>query len=312
MKIAVIGAGALGLYYGAMLQKGGNDVHFLLRSDYEAIRQNGLTVFSINGNFHLPRLQVYRSPEQIGISDLVIVGLKTFSNYSFTSLISPLVGIDTTILTLQNGLGNEEELAIRFGREKVMGGVAFLCSNRGEPGTVHHLGAGRIIMGEFVGPGMERAEKIARIFADSDVECKATGDLARARWEKLVWNIPFNGICALLQKPVDYLLADTRLRKLVKDIMLEVIAGANSQNISQCLPESFADAMITFTEGMGAYRPSMMIDRELNRPLELDAIYAVPLERAMAGGICMSRIEELLALLAAGEKRSRLHVVLKK
>lgn len=301
MKIAVIGAGALGLYYGAMLQKGGYDVHFLLRSDYQAIHDGGLTIYSINGDFHLSQLQVYRSSEQIGVVDVVIVGLKTFSNGDYFPLLESLVGPNTTILTLQNGLGNEEQLAALFGANKIMGGVAFLCSNRGEPGTVHHLGAGRIIVGEFAGSNMERAKEIARMFEHSGVECKATDDLAKARWEKLVWNIPFNGICALLQKPVDFLLANARLRKLVKEIMLEVIAGANASQISQPLPANLADAMISFTENMGAYRPSMMIDRELGRPLELEAIFAIPLERATAGGVPMVRTEELLDLLAAGE-----------
>src|SRR3990170_6297009 len=108
MRIAIVGAGALGLYYGAMLQRAGNDVHFLLRSDYEAIKEKGLRVFSVNGDFYLNKVQSYQAAQQIGEVDLVLIGLKTFANHKFNELVSPLLGRQTIILTLQNGLGNEE------------------------------------------------------------------------------------------------------------------------------------------------------------------------------------------------------------
>ncbi|HMN03991.1 MAG TPA: 2-dehydropantoate 2-reductase, partial [Geobacter anodireducens] len=224
MKIAIVGAGALGLYYGALLQRAGEDVHFLLRRDFEAIVRNGLNVFSTDGDFVLPHVKGYRTPDEIGAADLVLVGLKTFANDRYEELIRPLVGAETRILTLQNGLGNEEALAALFGPERVIGGVAFLCSNRGEPGEVHHLGAGRITLGDFLPRDREWTEALAALFVRAGVECRATGDLKRARWEKLVWNIPFNGLCALLQQPVNLLLARDASRTLVREIMHEVIA----------------------------------------------------------------------------------------
>ena len=124
MKVAIIGAGALGLYYGALLQKSGVETHFLLRRDYAAIRKIGLRVYSINGDFSLPRVNAWRTPEEIGGADLVIIGLKTFANSGYHALIGPLLTKDTLILTLQNGLGNEESLAKLFGAERVVGGVA--------------------------------------------------------------------------------------------------------------------------------------------------------------------------------------------
>ena len=267
MRIAVVGAGALGLYYGAMLQRSGEDVHFLLRRDYDAITQNGLRIFSINGDFSLPHVRGYRAPAEIGPVDLVLVGLKSFANDCLSELIGPLVDENTQILTLQNGLGNEEALAKLFGAERIMGGVAFLCSNRGEPGVVHHLGAGRIILGEYQRHDRERAEHLASMFVKAGVECHATDDLKRSRWEKLVWNIPFNGLCALLLQPVDMLLAQDGCRKLVRDIMLEVITAANAQGLAVPIAEEYADGMLEFTDNMGEYRPSMQIDREEGRQL---------------------------------------------
>lgn len=297
MKIAIVGSGALGLYYGALLQRGGNEVHFLLRRDYEAIINHGLTIHSINGDFYLPLVSGHTNSDSIGPVELVIVGLKTFANNNLFNLIRPLIDENTQILTLQNGLGNEELLAELFGPEKVLGGVAFLCSNRGKPGHVHHLAAGRIIVGEYLSCNVQRLEQIASNFISAGIDCKTTGDLKKARWEKLVWNIPFNGLCALLQQPVDRLLKASGCRKLVRDLMIEVITAANTQNLSQEIPGKYADSMLEFSDGMGMYKPSMQIDREEGRELEIQAIFQTPLEYGRQNGVIMPRIEMLTALL---------------
>jgi len=298
MRIGIIGSGALGLYYGATLQRSGQDVHFLLRRDYRSIKNNGLQIYSAHGDFHLPQLSGYQTSEEIGSVDLVIVGLKTISNHHLIDLVAPLIGANTAILTLQNGLGNEELLAKAFGEKRVLGGVAFLCSNRGEPGTVHHLGEGRITLGEFSGGLSQRSYELAEMFQLAGIPCNAISDLRRARWEKLVWNIPFNGLCALLGRDVTDLLNHPPSKELVRDLMVEVIAGANAQRLEEPINASeFSQQMITFTETMDHYRPSMMIDREEKRPLELDAIYGIPLQQARTTGIKMEKVEMLYALL---------------
>lgn len=297
MKVAIIGAGALGLYYGALLQKSGVETHFLLRRDYHAIKAGGLQVYSINGDFHLPRIHAWQSPAEMGKADLIIVGLKTFANDRYEELIAPLLHDTSVIVTLQNGLGNEESLAELFGAERIIGGVAFLASNRGEPGTVHHLGAGRIILGEFAATSQERVERIAQLFSAAGVDCKTTPDLKRARWEKLVWNIPFNGLAALLLQPVDRLLAVTATRNLVRAMMLEVIQAANQQGLSAHIPAQYAENMLAFTDNMGTYKPSMQIDREEGRKLEINAIFRIPLRFAAAKGVAMPRVEMLATLL---------------
>lgn len=302
MRIAVVGAGALGLYYGAMLQKAGKDVYFLLRSDYEAICSQGITVNSVDGDFHLPKVKGFRTASEIGTVDLVLVGLKTFANHLFAELISPLVGGQTQIITLQNGLGNEENLAALFGGEKILGGVAFLCSNRLEPGIVQHLGEGRILLGEYVKSSNIRTELLAEIFRDAGIDCRIVTDLQYARWEKLVWNIPFNGLCALMLKPVDSLLHFEPTRNLIKDIMGEVISAANAQSLQKSVPLSLAEKMVASSKKLGHYKPSMMIDRLEARPLELDAIFGEPLRRADKKGVQMPRVQQLSALLQLAEK----------
>ena len=303
MRIAVIGSGALGLYYGALLQRGGNDVRFLLRRDYDAIMTGGLTVTSPNGDVHLERLQGFRAPEGMGEVDLVLVGLKTVANDHLIALTRPLMASPATaVLTLQNGLGNEELLAAAYGPERVLGGVAFLCSNRGTPGTVHHLDQGPIRLGEFQGGLSARAQAVAALFSAAEVRCEAVADLLKVRWEKLVWNIPFNGLCALLGEPTARLLAVPALRAEIVALMHEVAAAANAQPLSSPIDAgAFSARMIELTLPMGDYRPSMMIDRQEGRPLELEAIYGLPLARAAEHGVAMPKTALLRAELALGE-----------
>lgn len=302
MRVAIVGAGALGLYYGALLQRGGEDVHFLLRRDYAAIHSNGLQVASVDGDFHLPQVQGYRATTEIGEVDLVVVGLKTFDNDKLHDLIAPLVGPETILLTLQNGLGNEEHLAKRFPVERILGGIAFLCSNRGESGSVHHLGQGAVRIGPFRPEARERCQAVAKIFIQAGISCEPVDDLLKARWEKLIWNIPFNGLCALTGRDVTQLLTDSLMRREITELMNEVAAAANAQPLaSQIDSESFIARMLTVTDGMDHYRPSMMLDRLDGRQLELESIYVEPLRRAQATAIATPRIELLHALLTLGE-----------
>jgi 2-dehydropantoate 2-reductase len=302
MRIGVIGSGALGLYYGALLQRAGHDVHFLLRRDYQAIASAGLKVTSPHGDFHLAKVSSYRNSEEIGPVDLVLVGLKAYANDQLVELVRPLVADKTMLLTLQNGLGNEEILTVAFGEKAVIGGVAFLCCNRGEPGTVHHLDQGSIRIAGFSRGVDRKLEQLAETFNQADIPCEACADLTKMRWEKLVWNIPFNGLCALTKLPTDRLLSCAETRLLITEMMQEVIAAANRQELSAPIEAaSFIKRMLEATAGMGAYRPSMMIDRLNGQTLELEAIYNIPLQRAVTAGAPMTRVAMLHALLQATE-----------
>src|SRR2546422_10533213 len=145
MRIAVVGCGAVGSYYGAMLCRDGQDVHFMLRSDYEVVRRKGVFIRSPAGDFNA-RPHCAKSSEEIGVSDVVLVALKTTANDQFPKLLPPLVGPETAVVTLQNGLGNEEQLAKLFPVEQILGGLCFVGLNRTAPGMVHHFGEGRILL----------------------------------------------------------------------------------------------------------------------------------------------------------------------
>jgi 2-dehydropantoate 2-reductase len=292
-KIAIIGAGALGGYYGARLAQHGNDVHFLLRSDYEAIKRNGLTVHSVAGDFRLPpeQIKVYDDPRKMPAADLVIVTLKTTSNDLFDPLIRPILHDRTAILTIQNGLGNEDRLASLFGPARVLGGMAFVCINRTGPGVIRHTDHGIIRLGEFNGGPSERASAIAKLFQTSHVPCEVLENVLLGRWIKLVWNIPFNGLGATLDLTTDRLIDTEPGRALVSEVMSEVIETAKALGLS--MPADMIERQIRHTQTMGAYRSSMQIDRQEHRPLEVESILGEPLRQAQKMGVSTPRLKAL-------------------
>ncbi|MBC8095196.1 MAG: 2-dehydropantoate 2-reductase [Akkermansiaceae bacterium] len=314
MKIAIVGCGALGSFYGARLCRDGKDVHFLLRSDYEAVRRKGVFIQSPEGDFNV-RPRCARTPEEIGVSDLVIIALKATANDQFPKLLPPLVGPETTVLTLQNGLGNEEQLARLFRCEQIMGGLCFVCLNRMEPGVVRHMDHGMVVLGEFQRWPEPRTHDIASLFRHAGITCKVTDNLAQAHWEKLVWNIPFNGLgvasaagieslsgaecqeAEVLQPclTTDRLLADARWENLVNELMLEVIRTANALGFS--VSETLARKQIEKTRTMGAYKASTLVDFERGQPLELESLFLEPLRQARKGGVSVPRLERLAGVL---------------
>jgi 2-dehydropantoate 2-reductase len=314
MKIAVVGCGALGSYYGAKLCRDGQQVHFLLRSDHDAVRRKGVTIRSPEGNFNA-RPQCARRPEEIGVSDLVLVGLKTTANDQFARLLPPLVGSQTAILTLQNGLGNEEQLAKLFPAEQIMGGLCFICLNRVEPGVIHHLGHGRIVLGEFQRWPEPRTHDIASMIRQAGVPCDVTDDLARAHWEKLVWNIPFNGLGVASNAGLDAvqrgavqagtqrgpclatdkLLGDPAWTIIVRELMREIVLAARAQGFQ--VNDDLIETQIERTIPMGAYKASTLIDFERGQPLELEALFLEPLRQAGKAGVDTPRLRALCAVL---------------
>ncbi|HXT11462.1 MAG TPA: 2-dehydropantoate 2-reductase [Candidatus Angelobacter sp.] len=316
MKIAVIGPGALGSYYGAKFCRAGHEVHFLLRSDYDAVKRHGVTIHSPEGNFNV-RPKCARIPEEIGPSDLVIVALKTTANDQFPKLLPPVVGPNTAVLTLQNGLGNEEALAKLFPVEQIMGGLCFVCLNRTAPGVVEHMAHGVIVLGEYLRWPEPRTHDIASAFRNAGVNCKVSDNLIQAHWEKLIWNIPFNGLGvagaagydALInpQSPIanrqflgpmlttDKLLTHDRWEGLVRELMLEVIAGAGALGFK--IRKEFADKQIERTRVMGAYKASTLVDFEQGRALELEALFLEPKRQAQKAGASVPRLEALCRVL---------------
>lgn len=291
-RIAIIGSGAIGCYYGGRLAQHGNDVHFLMRSDYDQVKQHGLKIRSHLGDFDLPQANCHRSTTEIGPSDLVIIAMKATANEALLDLLPPLLKDETMILTLQNGLGSDDFLAQHFGSERVLGGLCFVCINRIAPGVIHHIAQGQIALGEHSGAPQARTEALAAEFRRCGIDCVIETSLITARWKKLVWNIPFNGLSiAAGGKDTAAILADPVLEQRVRDLMREIIVTAG--NLGYGLPLGLIDVMIERTRTMSAYKPSSLIDLLAGCEVELEAIWGEPVRRAMAAGMEMPRVEEL-------------------
>jgi 2-dehydropantoate 2-reductase len=245
----------------------------------------------------------------------VLIGLKTTANDQFPRLLPPLVGPHTAVVTLQNGLGNEEALSRLFPAEQILGGLCFVCLNRTAPGAIHHLAHGRIVLGEFQRPSGSRTQDLAALLRRAGVPCDLTENLAAAHWEKLVWNVPFNGLGvagaagydAVLRGalpsdaplgaclPTDVLLGDARWEALVRALMGEVISAGRALGFA--LDDSLAEENIQRTKMMGAYEASTLIDFARGQPLELDSLFLEPLRQARAAGVVAPHLEALCGVL---------------
>ena len=304
-RIAVVGSGAVGCYYGARLARSGFDVHFLMRGDFEHVREHGIRVRSKDGDFNLAEVNCYQTTSEIGACDLVIIALKATANDALTVLVPPLLKLDTMLLTLQNGLGNEAFLGRAFGADRVLGGLCFVCINRTGPGVIEHSAQGIISLGEYQGGSLPRTHEVSRALACSGINVRVVEDLALERWRKLVWNIPFNGLSiAAGGIDVGQILGDDHLHCLTRALMGEVITIANA--LGHDIPMSFIDDNIEQTKGMGAYRPSSLIDYLAGREVEVETIWGEPYRIASEAGVECGRLETLLRLLkfAAASRNS--------
>lgn len=296
-SIAIVGAGAIGSYYGARLALAGADVRFLLRGDLAHVRAHGLTLREKDATRRLERVAAFATTAEIGPVDLVIVALKTTANASLASLLPPLLGPQTAVLTLQNGLGNEELIAGLVGAERVLGGLCYIGVTREAPGEIvgYHT-PGRMTLGEFQRPASERVGAIADGFARIGVAVRVVDHLAEARWQKLIWNVPFNGL-AIARGGIttDRLLANPAIAAEVRPLMDEVASA--TRHFGYAVPEEFIQAQIDVTPTMGAYQPSSLVDYLAGREVEVEAIWGEPLRRAQAAGLALPRLAALHAEL---------------
>ena len=295
MKYAIIGAGAIGGYYGSKLAHSGQEVHFLLHRDYQFVKENGMQVDSCDGSFHLYPINVYQHPTDMPQCDVVIVGLKTINNHLLPELLTPLLREDTVVVLIQNGIGVEADVQQMFPDTQLVAGLAFICSAKTEPGRVNHQCYGSINFGNYSCRDLARFEAIINDFKAAGIK---VGEVPyeEARWKKAVWNMPFNGMTVALNTQTNLLLKNPSTRQLIKDQMMEVINAARHLGVTG-IDESFADLMIKMTDEMTPYSPSMKLDYDFHRPMEIHYLYTRPIEIARKAGIDMPKLSMLEAEL---------------
>ena len=292
MTYAVIGTGAIGGYYGARLSQSGQQVHFLLHRDYEYVKEHGLQVDSCNGSFHLDKPFVYNDTKLMPKADVVLVGLKSVNNHLRATLLPPLLHEQTLVVLIQNGIGVEEDVQRTFPNVQLAAGLAFICSAKTEPGRIDHQCYGQINLADY---SCLEASLMQQVCADFNAAGVKAGlvEYHEARWKKAVWNMPFNGMTVALHTQTDTLLKNPSTRQLIKQQMMEVVGAAQHLGVKN-IDERFADLMISMTDEMTPYSPSMRLDYDFHRPMELHYLYARPIQIAAEAGFPMPRLEMLM------------------
>jgi len=294
LTYSVIGSGAVGGYYGGRLAKAGRTVRFLLRSDYEYVREHGLQVDSVDGSFHLQPLEAYNDTRAMPKSDVVLVALKTTTNHRLPQLLAPIVDEKTLVVLIQNGIGVEADVQQMFPNLQLVAGLAFICSAKTSPGRVNHQCYGSINFGNY-SASPEAVALLLDDFLQAGVKAAEVPYL-EARWRKAVWNMPFNGMTVALNTSTDQLLRCPATRLLIRRQMLEVVGAARAQGV-EALTDDFADEMLRMTDAMVPYSPSMKLDYDFHRAMEIHYLYTRPIEEARRAGFAMPRLAMLEAEL---------------
>ena len=295
MRYGIIGTGAIGGYYGAKLAYAGQDVHFLLRSDYEYVRQHGLQVDSCDGSFHLANVNAYLHTEDMPPCDVVLVCLKSVNNDKLPSLLPPLLHDHTLVVLIQNGIGVEEDVQKMFPNVQLAAGLAFICSAKTEPGLVNHQCYGSINLANYSCRDEAQMQAVVDEFRHAGIETGLV-EYYEARWKKAVWNMPFNGMTVALHTQTDQLLKNKSTRQLIREQMMEVVNAAQHMGVKN-LDAAFVDKMIETTDAMTPYSPSMRLDYDYHRPMEIYYLYTRPLEMVREAGCPMPKLEMLEAEL---------------
>lgn len=295
-RYGILGAGALGGLYGTLLDKAGFDVSYFVNSDYEHLKEHGWRVESIWGNFEIKEPQVYNRAEEWTPVDVLCIGLKGFHNHLLPELLPLLVRPNGIIILWQNGIGVEDAIAEWMPEATIIGGLCFLCSNKVGPGHIKHLDYGNMRIGIHRKDNLPIVESdvltdIGRDFREAKIPTELVNDLFLARWQKLCWNIPFNGLAALLDADTVELMKDPEIVALAAEMMHEI--KSTVARWDKEISEGFIKKMINDTIEMKAYEPSMLLDKRHSRPLELDVIYEQPLKFAALKGLQLPRIHTL-------------------
>ena len=295
MRYGVIGTGAIGGYYGARLAQSGQEVHFLLHSDYDYVREHGLQVDSCNGSFHIEKPNVYHTTKEMPPCDVVLVCLKSINNQLLKELLPPLLHDQTLVVLIQNGIGVEDDVQAIFPGVSLAAGLAFICSAKTEPGRINHQCYGQINLGNYSCNNEALVQQVVDNFNAAGVKAGLV-EYQQARWKKAVWHMPFNGMTVALNTQTDLLRKNPATRPLIREQMMEVIGAAQHLGVTG-IDESFADLMIQMTDEMTPYSPSMKLDFDFHRPMEIHYLYTRPIEIARNAGFRMPKLEMLEAEL---------------
>ncbi len=294
-SVAVIGAGAIGSFYGAKLNKAGLPVQFQTHTGASVLKKKRMHIHSVWGDFSI-RADTHESTGTMNPADLIIISTKALENIDYETILNPIMKDSTVILLLQNGLNADEKLQELFPFQKVLGATAFVCLNRVSPANIQHLAYGRVEIGYLKDEDKEIANELVGLFQSAGVEINLSGSIRELRWKKLLWNVPFNVLSVLLMKAnTREMIDDENVLSLSVELMKEVKTLAGAENI--IITDDDIKSMIEKTKIMVPYKTSMLFDFEGHRPMEVEAILGEPLKTARKAGIRAPHMEVLYAEL---------------
>jgi 2-dehydropantoate 2-reductase len=297
MNILIIGAGAVGAFYGSALARQSARLSVVCRSDYEAVKRDGYDITSpLLGDHRFRPHAVFRDvAECTQPQDVVILTSKVLPSIDRVALLRPVVGDQTVIVLIQNGVDIEQEIADAFPTNELLSSLAFIAVGRSSPGEVKHQSLGSLILGRYPRGVTPSAERLAAMFEASKVSCKLTDDVVAARWQKAVWNAPFNPL-SIMGGVLDtaQMLATAESEAFVRRAMQEVCDAAAAHG--HRLPPRLIDNMIAGTRAMPAYKTSMALDYEQRRPMEIESILGAVVRAGRRAGVSMPTLESLYAI----------------
>lgn len=296
-KILVIGAGAVGSFYGGKLAQAGAEVSTISRSDFDVVKKNGIAVKSCLGDFHFSPQKVLRDVRDYTEKpDFILVATKVLPEISVPDLIRPVLAPHSSIILLQNGIHIENEIAQSFPQHNLISALAFVCVSKIVAGKIHHQDYGRLIVGDFPRGISAKSLELVELWKKSGVPVEASENIQVERWKKLVWNAAFNPISVLFGGlDTKKILENEEAKNLVENVMREVCILAE---IDGCkLPENIVEKNIEMTQKMTPYKTSMLLDFEAKRKMEVEAILGNAVRFAETKNIAVSHLARIYALL---------------
>ena len=305
MRIAVMGTGAVGGYFGAKLAAAGHELVFIARGKHlEAMRRTGLRIDSPNDSLRVTDSLFTSNPAEFGAADLVLFCVKSYDTETAAKALAPLIGDTTTILSLQNGIDNPEKIARVWDERRTFAGVVYIGAQVAAPGVILHSSGGKIVFGQTDGGDNSRAaEVIERTLSAAGINCAISQNIGRVQWVKLLWNAPFCAISSLARADMKQILESQGLKKLAVACMAEVQAAARERGID--LPLALYEETLAFSAGLGRFKPSMLQDLEAGKPLEYEAFNGIILNILHQAGKAAPINECFYALLQQLDKKSR-------
>ena len=310
MRIAVLGSGAVGGYYGARLARAGHDVTFIARGAHlAAIRERGLQIKSADVGDFVAHGKAEHDTTKVGPVDLVLVAVKAYDNVTALPLLEPMLGGDTTVLTVQNGVDSSDEVAAIAGEERTLGGTTYIGTALEAPGLIVQTGTHRrIVFGEAFGdlPRItDRVNRIHEAFAGADIQSYPVGDGRVPIWEKFVFLAALAAFTGAARLPIGPVWSDpfTRAQFLAGSREIEALARAEGVPVAA----DVVDRMIPYIDGIpGTMRSSLLIDLQQGKRIEVEALQGAVVRRAAKLGVStpiMSTLYAVLKLHAAGDSR---------